>query len=232
MGRSGFGGYSDEKPAHSVTVPSFKMGKHEVTFDQWDACVADGGCGGYTPDDRGWGRGNRPVINVSWDDVQGFIDWLNDRAGGNFRLPTEAEWEYAARAGSTTKYHFGDAESQLCQYANHADTNYSDHKYCNEACSDGVGERTAEVGQYQPNAWGLYDMHGNVGEWVQDCSNSSYVGAPTDGRAWTSGDCNVRVTRGGTWSSAPGISRSASRWQWNTRSERSSTEGFRLAQDK
>ena len=133
MGRSGFGGYSDEIPAHSVTVPSFKMGKHEVTFDQWDACVADGGCGGYTPDDRGWGRGNRPVINVSWDDVQGFIDWLNDRTGGNFRLPTEAEWEYAARAGSTTKYHFGDAESQLCQYANHADTNYSDHKYRNKA---------------------------------------------------------------------------------------------------
>ena len=232
MGRSGFGGYSDEKPAHSVTVPSFKMGKHEVTFDQWDACVADGGCGGYTPDDRGWGRGNWPVINVSWDDVQGFIDWLNDRTGGNFRLPTEAEWEYVARAGSTTKYHFGDAESELCQYANHADTNYSDHKYRNKACSDGVGKRTAEVGQYQPNAWGLYDMHGNVGEWVQDCSNNSYVGAPTDGRAWTSGDCNVRVTRGGTWSSAPRSSRSASRWQWNTRSERLSTDGFRLAQDK
>ena len=102
-------GDEDERPGHTVTVPAFRMGKYEVTFVQWDACVADGGCGGYRPDDEGWGRGNRPVINVSWDDAQLFIVWLNDRTGGNFRLPTEAEWEYAARAGSTTKYHFGNS---------------------------------------------------------------------------------------------------------------------------
>ena len=232
MGSSGFFAETDEKPAHSVTVPDFKVGKYEVTFSQWDACVADGGCGGYRPDDGGWGRGNRPVINVSWDDAQLFIDWLNDKTGGNFRLPTESEWEYAARAGSTTKYHFGDAESQLCQYANHADSSYTDHNYRNKACSDGIDKRTAEVGQYQPNAWGLYDMHGNVGEWVEDCWNYGYDSAPTDGSAWTSGDCNVRAIRGGTWRSAPSLLRSSSRWNLNTRPDRDDNDGFRLAQYK
>ena len=109
MGDLNGGGDDDERPVHSVTVPDFKLGKFEVTFTQWDACVADGGCGRYRPDDRGWGRGNRPVINVSWDDIQLFIDWLNARTGGNFRLPTEAEWEYAARAGSTTIYSWGNS---------------------------------------------------------------------------------------------------------------------------
>ena len=156
-------GEDDERPVHTVTVPAFRMGKYEVTFTQWDACVANGGCGGYRPDDKGWGRGNRPVINVSWDDAKLFIDWLNDKTGGNFRLPTEAEWEYAVRAGSTTKYHFGNSESQLCRYANHADdsTDYSDR---NKSCSDGVGKHTAAVGRYQPNAIDLHDMHGNVWE--------------------------------------------------------------------
>ena len=232
MGNSGFFAERSERPARIVTVPEFKVGKYEVTFSQWDACVADGGCGGYLPDDEGWGRGNRPVINVSWDDAQAFIGWLNDKTGGNFRLPTEAEWEYAARAGSTTKYHFGDAESQLCQYANHADISFTDHKYRNKACSDGIDKRTAEVGQFQSNAWDLYDMYGNVGEWVEDCWNYGYDGAPTDGSAWTSGDCNVRVIRGGTWRSAPGLLRSSDRWWLNSRQDRDDNDGFRLARDK
>ena len=115
MGDLNGGGGDGERPVHSVTVSDFKLGKHEVTFTQWDACVADGGCGGYTLDDEdegwdeGFGRGNRPVINVSWDDIQLFIDWLNVRTGGDFRLPTDAEWEYAARAGSTTKYSWGNS---------------------------------------------------------------------------------------------------------------------------
>ena len=225
-------GDDDEKPVRSVNVPDFRIGKYEVTFDQWDACVADGGCGGYLPDDEGWGRGNRPVINVSWDDAQAFIGWLNDKTGSNFRLPAEAEWEYAARAGSTTKYHFGNAESQLCQYANHADISYTDHQYRNKACSDGIGKRTAEVGQFQPNAWGLYDMIGNVREWVEDCWNDGYDAAPTDGSAWMGGDCNERVRRGGTWSSAPSLLRSSSRWWLFSRPGRDDTDGFRLAQDK
>ena len=102
-------GGKDEKPVHSVTVSDFRIGKHEVTFTQWDACVADGGCGRYTPDDEGWGRGNRPVMNVSWDDIRLFIDWLNAKTNGNFRLPSETEWEYAARAGSTTVFSWGNS---------------------------------------------------------------------------------------------------------------------------
>ena len=221
---------SREAPIHSVTVPSFKLGKYEVTFAQWDACVADGGCGRYTPDDEGWGRGKRPVMNVSWADIQGFIDWLNAKTGGNFRLPSEAEWEYAARAGSTTKYHFGNSESELCRYGNHADSS-TDFDWRNKSCSDGVGKRTAAVGRYQPNAFGLYDLHGNVYEWVADCLNYSYAAAPSDGRAWTLGDCSQRVRRGGSWYYAPRHLRSASRF-WSARSVRSGTVGFRLAQDK
>ena len=223
-------GDDDEQPVHSVTVPAFRMGKYEVTFAQWDTCVADGGCGGYRPDDKGWGRGNWPVINVSWDDVQLFIDWLNSKTDGKFRLPTEAEWEYAARAGSTTKYHFGNSESQLCHYANHADdsTDYSDR---NKSCSDGIGKRTATVGRYQPNNYGLYDMHGNVWEWVQDCWNDNYLGAPSDGSAWTSGNCGKRVRRGSAWRLKPRNLRSATRSK-SDHSASGSLVGFRLAQEK
>ena len=223
-------GDEDERPVHAVTVPAFRMGKYEVTFAQWDACVADGGCGGYRPDDEGWGKGNRPVINVSWDDAQLFIDWLNDKTDGKFRLPTEAEWEYAARAGSTTKYHFGDSESQLCRYANHADDS-TDYSNRNKSCSDGVGERTAVVGRYLPNSYGLHDMHGNVWEWVQDCWNDSYVGAPTDSSAWTQGDCSRRVYRGGSWYNILGGATSAYRNE-GPRTDHYSHLGFRLAQDK
>ena len=224
-------GDDDERPVHTVTVLAFRMGKYEVTFDRWDACVADGGCGGYRPEDEGWGRGNRPVINVSWDDAQLFIEWLNSKTGGNFRLPTEAEWEYAARAGSTTKYHFGDSESQLCRYANHADDS-TDYSNRNKSCSDGIGKRSAAVGRYQPNAFGLHDMHGNVWEWVQDCWNDSYVSAPTDGRAWTSGDCNQRVRRGGSWYNTSSGGSSSNRAFSDRWDNESSTQGFRLAQEK
>ena len=222
-------GDEDERPVHTVTVPDFRMGKYEVTFAQWDACVADGGCGGYYPDDEGWGLRNRPIINVSWDDVQGFIDWLNDKTGGSFRLPTEAEWEYAARAGSTTKYHFGNSVSQLCRYANHADDS-TDYSNRNEFCSDGVGKRTAAVGRYQPNAFGLHDMHGNVWEWVEDCWDDNYVGAPNDGQAWMSGDCGQRTLRSGSWYNGPRALHSATRTK-RVLASRHSHLGFRLAQD-
>ena len=210
-------GDDDEKPVHNVTVPAFRLGKHEVTFAQWDACVADGGCGGYRPDDAGWGRGNRPVINVSWDNAQSFIDWLNSKTGGNFRLPTEAEWEYAARAGSTTKYSWG----------NSIGSNRANCEGCGSRWDD---DRTAPVGSFSANAWGLHDMHGNVWEWVQDCWNDSYAGAPTDGRAWTQRDCGSRVIRGGSWYFLPRSLRAAHRGRF-TRSFRYSALGFRLAQD-
>ena len=219
MGDLNGGGDDDERPVHSVTVPAFKMGKYEVTFDQWDACVVEGGCNRYTPDDAGWGRGNRPVINVSWDDIQGFIDWLNDKTGGNYRLPSEAEWEYAARAGSITKYSWGNDIG------------------INQANCDGCGGRwdgakkTAPVGSYSANVLGLHDIHGNVFEWVEDCQNDSYVGAPTDGRAWKSGDCSRRQTRGGSWYYGPSGLRSAYR-EGLPRSDRFHNVGLRLAQDQ
>ena len=206
MGDLNGGGGDSERPVHSVTVPDFKLGKFEVTFTQWDACVADGGCGGYTPDDAGWGRGNRPVINVYWDDIQGFIDWLNSKTGGNFRLPTEAEWEYASRAGSTTEYSWGNSIG-------------SNRANCEGCGSRWDGDRTAPVGSFSANTWGLYDLHGNVWEWVQDCRNYGYVGAPTDGSAWTSGDCGQRVRRGGSWSNTPRGLRAAARGG-STRSDR------------
>ena len=209
-------GWAYEKPVRTVTVPAFRLGRHEVTFAQWDACVADGGCGGYSPDGRG--RGDRPVINVSWDDVQSFMDWLNGKTGGNFRLPSEAEWEYAARAGTTTKYSWGDDIG----------TNRAN---CDGCGSQWDNDRTAPVGSFPANPWGLHDMHGNVPEWVQDCWHDNYEGAPYDGSSWTSGECNWRVFRGGSWGTSAGGLRSADRGG-NVRSPRSSLIGFRLAQDK
>ena len=208
----------DNMPVRRVTVPAFRLGKNEVTFAQWDACVADGGCNGYTPDDGGWGRGNRPVINVSWDDVQSFIDWLNNKTGGNYRLPAEAEWEYAARAGSTTEYSWGNDSG-----SNRANCH-------NDDCGDSW-DYTAPVGSFPANPWGLHDMHGNVWEWVQDCWNFSYDGAPTDGSAWTSGDCRLRVRRGGAWDYNARALRSANRSGFD-RTRRYSLLGFRLAQDE
>ena len=176
-----------EKPVHDVQVPQpFALSKHEVTFADWDVCVSAGGCKGYRPDDREWGRGSRPVINVSWADAQAYVAWLSGETGKTYRLPSESEWEYAARAGTVTKYSWG---------------NEIGH---NRANCYGCGsrwdlDRTSPVGAFAPNAFGLHDMHGNVDEWVEDCWNDSYYGAPTQGEAWTSGDCANRVLRGGSW---------------------------------
>ena len=217
MGNLSGKGYGNEQPVRNVTVPAFRLGKHEVTFAQWDACVADGGCNGYTPDDEGWGRSNRPAINVPWYDAQSFIDWLNGKTGGNYRLPTEAEWEYAARAGSTTEYSWGDDIG-------------SNRTNCDGCGSQWDDDRTAPVGSFPANPWGLHDMHGNVHEWVQDCWNRRYEGAPTDGSAWTSGECILRVFRGGAWDSPPWRLRSAYRgWEGGWGRDHL---GFRLAQDE
>ena len=217
MGDLSGDGYAGEGPVHTVTVQPFRLGKHEVTFAQWDACVADGGCGGYRPTDYGLGRGNRPVIGVSWDEILSFINWLNSRTGGGHRLPTEAEWEYAARAGSTTEFSWGNNIG-----SNRANCN-------NDFCGD-FYKYTAPVGSFAPNAWGLHDMHGNVGEWVQDCWNDGYVGAPSDGSAWESGNCSRRVVRGSSWNDSRWSLRSAHR-NLVSRSLRRADVGFRLAQD-
>ena len=163
-----------EGPQHSVAIPrAFAVGKYEVTFDEWDACVDDGGCRGYKPIDKGWGRGKQPVINVTWEDAQAYIDWLSTKTGIAYRLPTEAEWEYVARAGSTKAYWWGDDVGR-----NNAN--------CNGCGSQWDGKRTAPVGSFKANPFGLYDTAGNVFEWVQDCWHDSYKGTPPlNGSAWT-----------------------------------------------
>jgi formylglycine-generating enzyme required for sulfatase activity len=189
----------DESPRRLVNVGrSFAIGRFAVTFDEWDACVADRGCNSYQPVDQDWGRGRRPVINVSWDDARAYVDWLSEKTGKPYRLLSEAEWEYAARAGGNTAYSWGDEIGK------------------NNANCDGCGsqwdKQTAPVGSFPANAFGLYDMHGNVWEWVEDCYHQSYVGAPTDASAWTTGDCSLRVVRGGSWDSYPEDLRSAVRF--------------------
>ncbi len=207
--------YSDEFPVHTVNVPRFALSQYEVTFAEWDACVAAGGCNGYQPGDRGWGRGDRPVIPVSWNDAQSYVAWLSAQTGEEYRLPSEAEWEYAARAGTETRYHWGDAIG------------------VNRANCDGCGSQwdnreTAPVGSFAPNAWSLYDMHGNAMEWTEDCWNNSYTGAPNDGSAWESGNCSRRVLRGGSWDFYPRFLRSADR-DWLTAGLRDHDNGFRIA---
>ena len=199
-----------------------------MTFAQWDACWADGGCRNrehprvVLADDHSWGRDNGPVINVSWNDAQLYIHWLNGKTGGGYRLPSEAEWEYAARAGSTTEYSWGDDIG-------------SNRTNCdNDDCGDSY-EYTAPVGSFPANAWGLHDMHGNVWEWVQDCWHESYAGAPNDGSAWiditwTSGSCSLRVIRGGSWLNSARIMRSSYRATDNIW-ERLENVGFRVARD-
>ena len=199
--------------------------QYEVTFAQYDYFTEATGRG--RADSEGWGRGQRPVINVSWKDAVAYTEWLSEQTGERYRLPSEAEWEYAARAGTATTYHFGKDKSELCWYGNHADrsTNYD---WRNKKCSDGMGKETARVGSYRRNPYGLHDMHGNVWEWVQDCWNKNYKGAPTDGSAWESGDCSQRVLRGGSWNDDPRSLRSASRYGGSA-SFRFLKFGFRVA---
>ena len=212
------GRYDGEGPRHRVTIGSpFSVGVYEVTFAEWDGCVRAGGCGGYRPEDEGWGRGSRPVMNVSWEDAQEYVRWLSRETGQRYRLLSEAEWEYVARAGTQTARYWGESESGQCRYGNGYDRDgHAELEFIWEpvTCSDGY-VRTAPVGLFEPNAFGLYDVLGNVWEWTQDCWNDNYSGAPPDGSAWRSGDCSRRVLRGGSWVFGPGNLRSALRL-WNS----------------
>ena len=195
----------DEGPRRRVTIPKpFAVGKYEVTFAEWDACAAAGGCGGRRPGDEGWGRGRQPVINVSWDDAKAYVAWLSKKTGKIYRLLSEAEWEYAARAGTTTPFHFGSTISA-------SQANYDgNHTY--GGGSKGVSrEKTMPVGSFPANPFGLHDAHGNVLEWVEDCWNANYQGAPTDASAWINRNCTKRVLRGGAWFNSPENLRSANR---------------------
>ena len=222
-----------EGPQHRVTIGTpFAVGVFQVTFADWDACVSEGACGGHRPEDEGWGRGSRPVINVSWEDAQEYVRWLSRETGEGYRLLTEAEWEYAARAGTTTARYWGESESDQCRHGNGVDAEarpeYPDRDASEfVACSDGY-VRTALVGLFEPNPFGLYDMLGNVFEWTQDCWNDSYRGAPNDGSVWRAGDCSRRVVRGGSWYDRPRVLRSASRGALGVRG-RLFAFGFRVA---
>jgi formylglycine-generating enzyme required for sulfatase activity len=233
MGDLQGGGVDDEKPVHDVQIDySFAVGKYEVTWAEWEACVRGGGCDASGPEkrggDEGWGRGRRPVINVSWDDAKAYVAWLSRTTGKGYRLLSEAEWEYVARAGSSSKYSFGSDESQLCAHGNGADKS-TDYDWRNESCNDGYGKQTAPVGRFRANPFGLHDVHGNVWEWVEDCWHESYEDAPTDGSAWdTGGDCSRRVLRGGAWVNLPRYLRAALRYRSGA-GGRHYSYGFRLA---
>jgi formylglycine-generating enzyme required for sulfatase activity len=244
------GRYYDEAPRHLVTIAQpFAVGRFAVTFDEWDACAAAGTPSGQQaqssapqtqngleqqpsssrapsqtsglrgvcrqrPSDEGWGRGRRPVVNVSWDDAKEYVAWLSSTTGKSYRLLTEAEREYAARVGTTTAYPWGDAIGK-------------GNANC-VGCGTEYDKQTAPVGSFAPNAFGLYDMSGNVWEWTEDCWHDSYVGAPADGSAWATGDCSSPVLRGGSWSDIPRILRSASRNR-NPPVFRYDDVGFRVA---
>lgn len=209
---------NNEGPQHRVIFARpFAVGRFAVTFDEWDECVADGGCNGYSPNDGGWGRGRHPVIYVSWNDAKTYVRWLSNKTGEAYRLLTEAEREYVTRAGTATPYWWGASISP--QQANYHDGAGSGRK---------DRQQTLAVDSFQPNPWGLYQVHGNVWEWTEDCYHYDYRGAPSDGSAWTSGDCGSRVIRGGSWTDPPEHLRASSRATASA-GDWDGLEGFRVA---
>ena len=212
--------YAIETPQHAVTIAKpFAVSKYEVTFADWDACVAGSGCNGYKPDDAGWGRGQQPVIFINWEDAQQYVAWLSQVTGKTYRLLSEAEYEYATRAGTQTAYPWGDDIK----------VNGTARANCNGCGSKWDHTQTAPVGSFPPNKFGLYDMVGNLWEWTEDCFHSNYNGAPADGSAWISGgDCSFRVVRGSSWGGSPAQLRSAYRLRF-TFANRDYILGFRVA---
>ena len=216
---------SDEGPRRRVTFARpFAIGVREVTHDEWAACVADGGCGGHSPSDYGFGAGERPVGDVTWSQARAYAAWLAEETGAPYRLPTEAEWEYAARAGTTRPFHTGATIS----------TSQANYDGTRPAYGNGrAGEdraKTVPVGSFPANAFGLRDAHGNVAEWVADCHAENYRGAPTDGSGVEASDCAARVVRGGSWRDGPEELRSANRTA-RAPGQPGDTVGFRVARD-
>jgi formylglycine-generating enzyme required for sulfatase activity len=213
--------YTNEGPQHGVTFArQFAVGKFSLTFDEWDACVADGGCNGYRPDDEGWGRGGQPVINVSWDDAKAYVAWLAKKTGKSYRLLSEAEREYVTRAGTTTPFWWGSSIST-------SQANYDGRYTYGNGVKGEYRKRAMPVDSFAPNPWGLYQVHGNLSDWTEDCYHTSYQRAPADGSAWLNGECSERVLRGGTWESIPDNLRSANRSR-NTTDIRNRDFGFRV----
>ena len=212
MGSPGNSLNYDEVPRHAVSVPAFAVSQYEVTFAEYDRFAR--ATGRRLPYDESWGRGDRPVVNVSWSDARAYTRWLSDQTGKSYRLPSEAEWEYAARAGSLTNFWWQEASENL-------------HANCFNCGSDWDGARTAPVGSFAANDFGLHDVAGNVQEWTADCYHGSYQGAPTDGSAWEQGGCDMRVVRGGAYTSPLDSLRSAKRSQYS-QDARLDNLGFRV----
>ena len=224
MGDIQGGGESDEQPVHEVSVNQFAMGRYEVTFAEYDK-FSDA-TGRKKPDDRGWGRGNRPVVNVSWGDATAYTNWLSQQTGHTYRLPTEAQWEYAARAGTTTSRYWGNDPNDACRYANvHDNTSKKKNGYSwtHHNCTDGYA-KTAPVGSFKSNAFALFDMLGNVREWT--CSEFQ---APYAGKEQRCANGGSRLAfRGGSWNYEPRNVRAAYRYG-NSVDTRGDFVGFRLA---
>lgn len=217
-------GGDDERPAHAVTLTqAFAIGRYEVTFEEWNSCVADGGCRGYRPDENGWGPRRRPVIEMSWDDAQAYVAWLTCKTGRQYRLPSETEWEYAARAGTMMPFSFeGELSSEKA--------NYDARIVWNGSKPGTYLAQTMPVDRYDAwaNAFGLSAVHGNVAEWTQDCYTKDYRGHLGDGAAREDAECEYRTLRGGSWDDGPWSLRSAWR-QPVAPSERHNFVGFRVA---
>ncbi|MDP1613816.1 MAG: SUMF1/EgtB/PvdO family nonheme iron enzyme [Sulfuritalea sp.] len=243
------GRYDDEGPRHEVRIGyRFAVGKFEVTRGQFGRFVREtgramGSCKGWDGKDYvdqpgknwekpGWDQDDKhPVVCVSWEDAKAYVEWLSRRSGKVYRLLSESEWEYAARAGTTSARYWGESADEACRYANVADQTQKEARYTGSffGCRDGYAE-TAPVGKFLPNAYGLYDMIGNAQEWVEDCGTNNYRGAPSDGLAWTSNcsSAGSRVARGGGWDDVPRGARSAVRF-WFPPGIRPSFGGFRVA---
>ena len=218
-------GKDNEKPRHAVEIAyAFAVGAYEVTLAAWEACVNEGGCSATPLESHdGSATGKRPVTHVTWHEAKAYADWLSDRTGKDYRLPSESEWEYVARANTTTRFHTG--QSITSAQANY-DGRY-DWRHGDALTADIYMGRTLEAGSFEANAFGLYDIHGNASEWTLDCYNSHYNGAPEDGRARDAGNCNRRVARGGSWKDKLWDIRSARRHP-HVLDERSSKIGFRV----
>jgi formylglycine-generating enzyme required for sulfatase activity len=202
-------------PAHKVAIGDFYMGKYEVTFAQYDKFCAE--TKRDQPDDAGWGRDNRPVINVSWQDATDFAAWLSKKSGKTFRLPSEAEWEFAAKSGLSTPFWWG--KDPVKGIAN-----------CKDCGSEWSGQMTAPVGSFDPNPYGLFDMTGNVYEWCYDVRNDNYQAAPNDGTPWLTGISGWRITRGGSWYQHASEMRYYVR-SWDRDQGRYNDVGFRLVME-
>jgi len=218
---------ANEGPQRQIVIREpFAVGRSEVTFEEWSACLAEGGCNAHKPGDFGFGAGKRPVIFVSWQDANAYVAWLSRKTGAPYRLLSEAEWEFAARGCATTAcrstaFWFGnDISPDRANY----DWSYS---YAGSRKAQRQGQTVlADAGEANP--FGLLHVHGNVREWVEDCWSESLAGLPGDGASRTTGDCTRRVFKGGAWSDEPRDLRLAKR-SWELASERQENIGFRVA---